>query len=380
MYKKLLTIIASWALAATAQTVCAQQTAGTGPDGDTDTAQDMIPDSAVTAQPADLPVILYTNNPKKYEIADIVVEGIKNYEDYVLIGLSGLSVGQVISVPGDEITDAIKRYWKHGLFSDVKIEATKIENGKIWLKITLTQRPRISDIRYHGLKKGEREDVQDIVKFAKGNQITPNYVDRAEKLIKRHFDDKGFKNAEVHIMLRDDVSAEGEVIVDVYVDKKEKVKVHSIAFEGNSVLSEKKLRRTMKKTSQKGYLLTLFKPKKFIEEKYKEDKQLIIDKYNELGYRDARIVTDSVTPHDDKTVDIRMVIDEGQKYYIRSISWVGNTLYSTDWLNYILDMKPGDVYNQKKLDERLNTDEDAGQPLLQQRLSVLFARPRGGQY
>ena len=359
MYKKLLTIIASWALAATAQTVCAQQTAGTGPDGYTDTAQDMIPDSAVTAQPADLPVILYTNNPKKYEIADIVVEGIKNYEDYVLIGLSGLSVGQVISVPGDEITDAIKRYWKHGLFSDVKIEATKIKNGKIWLKITLTQRPRISDIRYHGLKKGEREDVQDIVKFAKGNQITPNYVDRAEKLIKRHFDDKGFKNAEVHIMLRDDVSAEGEVIVDVYVDKKEKVKVHSIAFEGNSVLSEKKLRRTMKKTSQKGYLLTLFKPKKFIEEKYKEDKQLIIDKYNELGYRDARIVTDSVTPHDDKTVDIRMVIDEGQKYYIRSISWVGNTLYSTDWLNYILDMKPGDVYNQKKLDERLNTDEDA---------------------
>ena len=120
MYKKLLTIIASWALAATAQTVCAQQTAGTGPDGDTDTAQDMIPDSAVTAQPADLPVILYTNNPKKYEIADIVVEGIKNYEDYVLIGLSGLSVGQVISVPGDEITDAINqlRNLRQGLEKD----------------------------------------------------------------------------------------------------------------------------------------------------------------------------------------------------------------------------------------------------------------------
>ncbi len=307
----------------------------------------------------DLPVIVYSGNPKKYEIAAIEVEGVKNYEDYILIGLSGLSVGQTISVPGDEITDALKRYWRHGLFSDVKIEATKIQDGKIWLKISLAQRPRISDVRYHGVKKSEREDIQDIVKFAKGNQITPNYIDRAEKLIKRHFDDKGFKNAEVYITQKDDVSAEGEVIIDVYVDKKEKVKVNSIVFEGNEVLSEKKLRRVMKKTSQKGYLLTLFKPKKFIEEKYKEDKNLIIDKYNELGYRDARIIVDSVTPHNEKTVNIKIKIEEGHKYYLRNISWVGNTLYSTDWLNYILDMKSGDVYNQKKLDERLNTDEDA---------------------
>lgn len=316
-------------------------------------------DNNTPTEEDDTPVITYTGNPKKYEIGGIEVEGIKNYEDYVLIGLSGLSVGQVISVPGDEITDAIKRYWKHGLFSDVKILATKIEGGKIYLKIVLKQRPRISDIRYHGVKKSEKEDLEEKLGLVKGNQITPNVIDRAEILIKRHFDEKGFKNAEVNIVQKDDVSAENQVILDINIDKKEKVKVNSITFEGNKAISEKKLRRTMKKTSQKGYLWTLFKPKKFIEDKYKEDKQLIIDKYNELGYRDARIVVDSVTPHNQKTVDIYMKIEEGQKYYLRSVSWVGNTLYSSDWLNYILDMKKGDVYNQKKLNARLSTDEDA---------------------
>ena len=154
------------------------------------------------------PVILYSGTPKKYEIADIKVEGVKNYEDYVLIGLSGLSVGQTISVPGDEITSAIKRYWRHGLFSNVQITAEKIEGNKIWLKISLTQRPRISEIRYHGVKKSERQDLETRLGLVKGSQITPNLVDRAKTLIKRYFDDKGFKNAEIIISQKDDVSNE----------------------------------------------------------------------------------------------------------------------------------------------------------------------------
>ena len=167
------------------------------------------------------PVILYSGTPKKYEIADIKVEGVKNYEDYVLIGLSGLSVGQTISVPGDEITSAIKRYWRHGLFSNVQITAEKIEGNKIWLKISLTQRPRISEIRYHGVKKSERQDLETRLGLVKGSQITPNLVDRAKTLIKRYFDDKGFKNAEIIISQKDDVSNENQVIVDVNIDKKE---------------------------------------------------------------------------------------------------------------------------------------------------------------
>ncbi|MDR0892340.1 MAG: outer membrane protein assembly factor BamA [Mediterranea sp.] len=305
------------------------------------------------------PVILYSGIPRKYEIADIKVEGVKNYEDYVLIGLSGLSVGQTISVPGDEITGAIKRYWKHGLFSNVSISADKIEGNKIWLRITLTQRPRISDIHYYGVKKSERTDLENKLGMVKGMQITPNTVDRAKTLIKRYFDDKGFKNAEVNIVQNDDPKNENQVFVDVNIDKKEKIKVHAIYITGNHAIKTSKLKRVMKKTNEKGKLLNLFRTKKFVPEHYEADKQLIIDKYNELGYRDATITSDSVKTYDNRTVDVFINIDEGQKYYLRNVTWVGNTLYPSEQLNYMLRMKKGDVYNQKLLNERLTTDDDA---------------------
>ncbi len=307
----------------------------------------------------DKPVVLYNGTPKKYEIADIKVTNIDNYEDYVLIGISGLAVGQTITVPGDDITSAIKRYWRHGLFSDVKITAEKIEGNKIYLFIHLTLRPRITDIRFNGVKKSEREDLQAKLGMAKGSQITPNLIDRAKIIIKRHFDEKGFKNAEVNIVEREDPANKEQVYVDVNIDKKDKVKVHKITIDGNSVLTDKKLKRVMKKTNEKGKLVNLFRAKKFINERYEEDKQKIIDKYNELGYRDAIIEVDSVTPYDEKTVDVYMKIYEGNKYYLRDITWVGNTVYPSDLLNEQLRMKRGDVYNQKLLNDRISNDEDA---------------------
>ena len=305
------------------------------------------------------PVILYNGSPKKYEIADIKVTGVKNYEDYVLIGISGLAVGQTITVPGDDVTSAIKKYWKHGLFSDVKISADKIDGNKIYLLIELRQRPRITDIVFHGVKKSEREDLQAKLGLVKGSQITPNLIDRAKILIKKHFDEKGFKNAEVDILEREDPENKEQVYVDVNIDKREKVKVHHITIDGNLVLSDKKLKRVMKKTNEKGKFINLFRAKKFIDEKYQEDKQLIIDKYNELGYRDAQIVVDSVSPFNDKTVNVYMKIYEGDKYYLRDITWVGNTVYPSDYLGEKLQMKQGDVYNQKLLNDRLTGDEDA---------------------
>ena len=305
------------------------------------------------------PVILYNGTPKQYEIADIKVSGVKNYEDYVLIGISGLAVGQTITVPGDDITSAVKRYWRHGLFSDVKILADRIEDNKIWLSIELRQRPRITDIVITGVKKSEREDLMAKLGMAKGTQITPNLIDRAKILIKKHFDEKGFKNAEVNILEREDPENDEQVYVDVDIDKKAKIKVHKITIDGNMVLSDKKLKRTMKKTNEKGKLLNLFRPKKFIENLYEEDKQKIIDKYNELGYRDAQIEIDSVSQYDEKTVNIYMKVYEGQKYYLRNITWVGNTVYPSDMLSEQLRMKHGDVYNQKLLNDRITNDEDA---------------------
>ena len=318
-------------------------------------AQETAPDSADVEKP----VVLYSGTPKKLEIADIKVEGADNYEDYVIIGLSGLSKGQVISIPGDEITQACKRYWEHGLFSDVSITDDKEEDGKVWLTIHLRMRPRVSEIRYSGVKKSEREDLEERIGMIKGGQVTPNIIDRAETLIKRYFDDKGFKNAEVFINQKDDPAHDNQVIVDINIDKKEKIKVHHIEIEGNFALTDKKLKRVMKKTNEKGKLLNLFRTKKFVEENYEADKQLIIDKYNELGYRDAMIVEDSISQYDDRTVDVYMRIEEGQKYYLRNITWVGNTLYTAEQLALYLQMKKGDVYNQKLLDQRLNTDDDA---------------------
>ncbi|KAA6349237.1 Outer membrane protein assembly factor BamA [termite gut metagenome] len=319
---------------------------------DTDMVQD-------TVDYESKPIVLYSGIPKKYEIAEIKITGTKNYEDYVLIGLSGLSVGQVISVPGEEITQAIKRYWRHGLFSDVHITAERIEGNKIYLKILLTQRPRVSEVRYHGIKKSEREDLEMKLGMVKGIQITPNSIDRAQTLIKRYFDDKGFKNADVIIVQKDDPVNENQVIVDINIDKKEKVKVHQITIVGSSAIKASKLKRVMKKTNEKGKLVNLFRTKKFVEENYEADKQLIIDKYNELGYRDASIVKDSVSSYDEKTINVYIKIEEGKKYYLRNIAWVGNTLYPSEQLDIILGMKKGDVYNQKQLTERTSSDDDA---------------------
>ena len=209
------------------------------------------------------------------------------------------------------------------------------------------------------MKKGERDDLQERLQLHKGNQITQNIVNRAEAIVKKYFADKGFNNAQVRITLREDLSAKNEMIVDIDVTKNAKVKVHKIYIDGNEVMSDNALQRTMKKTNEKNKLLNLFKQKKFVESDYRDDLQRIIDKYNEKGYRDAKILSDSVVPYDDKTVDVYISLEEGKKYYINDITWVGNTIYPTAVLNEVLGIKKGDVYNQKLLNKRTNEDEDA---------------------
>ena len=311
------------------------------------------------------PDIVYSGTPKTYKLAGLTVTGIEGYEDYVLTGISGLTVGQELEVPGTAITDAVKRYWKHGLFSDVSISADSIVGDNIYLKIHLAPRPRISTINYNGLKKTEREDMEKKLGLLKGGQITPNMIDRAKILAKKYFEDKGYKNAEVFIRQRDDVAAKNQVILDIDVDKKEKLKVRSIIIDGDNQLGDKKIKGTLfskgafAKTHEAGKLSNLLKSKKFTPERWAEDKKNLITKYNEYGYRDAMILKDSVWNVDPKHVDIYVKVDEGKKYYIRNIKWVGNTVYSTDYLSRLLDMKKGDVYNQTYLNKRLSQDEDA---------------------
>lgn len=311
------------------------------------------------------PDISYAGTPRLCEIGGISVTGVEGYEDYVLIGLSGLTEGQSIEVPGTEITEAVKRYWRHGLFSEVSITADSIVDSKIYLCIHLALRPRVSEINYSGIKKSEREDLEAKLGIMKGNQITPNMIDRAKILAKKYFDEKGFKNAEIDIVQRDDVTGKNKVILDVNIDKKSKMKIRHIIIEGNENLSDRKIKGgwfrkgVLTKMNEAGKLYSFLKSKKFTDERYKEAKQNLIDKYNELGYRDMTIDVDSVWNNDEKHVNLYLKIDEGQKYYIRNITWAGNVVASTDYLNRVLGMKKGDVYNQKQLNKRLKEDEDA---------------------
>jgi len=311
------------------------------------------------------PEISYTGTPRTVTVGGIAITGAEGYEDYMLTGISGIEVGQRISLPGDEITTAVKNYWKYSLFSEVRVVVDSIVGEKAYLNIHLKMRPRVSQINYIGLKKSERKDMEAKLGLLKGGQSDPNTLDRAKILAKKYFDDKGFKNAEINIIERDDVAQKGYVILDIIIDKHEKMKVREIFIRGNDALKTSKIKGGLfrkgvfSKTHEAGKLSSFLKSKKYTPERWKEDKQKLIDKYNELGYRDAVIIDDSVWNADEKHVNVMVRVEEGKKYYVRNITWAGNTVYATDYLDALLDMHKGDVYNQRHLDKRLREDDDA---------------------
>ncbi len=305
------------------------------------------------------PKLVFSGLPQQYEIAGIKVTGAENYDDTQVINYTGFAVGQRIGIPGEDTKRAAQNLWRQGLFSAVQIKVEKIYQDKAWLEIAVRQQPRISKINYNGVKKGERKDLEERLHLSIGSQISRHIASRIEQIVMRYYDEKGFDKATCHVRQTEDLSRKNEVIVDIDVDKHSKIKVHKIYFTGNKVMSSRKLKRTMKKTNEKGDLLKLFSQKKFVRTDYEEDKQRIIDKYNENGYRDARIVSDSVVSYSDDKVDVYINIEEGKKYYISDVTWVGNTIYATDDLNRILGLGKGDVYNQKLLNKRLSSDDDA---------------------
>lgn len=318
-------------------------------------------DSLVYNSIEEIPEIDY-GSPKEYTLAAISISGNNNYDEYVLIGYSGLKVGQKILIPSDVTSSVVQRFWKQGLFSNVRLEIASIQGNNIWLNIHLDQRPKISEINITGAKKKEKEELEKSIGISKGSQITPYLIDKAKKNITDYYLEKGYYYVQVSIVPREEDGA--ETIVDINIDKGNKIKVNHIYFTGNQEVSDKKLDRAMKKTNDRTNILNIFRNKKFIPSEYKNDKNLLIEKYNELGYRDAVITADSVVADNSseknskKYVNVYITIDEGKRYYFRDIHWIGNTVYSTDYLRRVLGIKKGDIYNQKKLNQRLNEDED----------------------
>ena len=305
------------------------------------------------------PTVLYTSMPRTYEIAGIRVEGAPNYDDSYIMGHAGIKVGDRIAIPGNDITNAAKRLMRQNTFQQARFTLEKTYGDKAWLLLTVTPQPRISQVNYLGMKKGERDELKDRLNLVKGNQITQNIINRTKLIVSKFFTDKGFQNADVNVTLHEDLSEPGQMIVDISVDRHDKMKVHKIYFEGNKVLSDGKLKRVMKKTNENNDILKLFSQKKFVRSDYEDDLNRIITKYNELGYRDARIVADSVVNHTDNRYDVYITVNEGNQYFIKDIKWVGNTLYPAEVLDTYLDMKPGQVYNQTHMTKRLSTDDDA---------------------
>jgi outer membrane protein insertion porin family len=287
--------------------------------------------------------------PRDYIITDITITGVKFLQTTYLVNISGLSVGQNITIPGEDITKAINKFWTLGLFSDVKIIAAKIEGKSINLEIQLTEQPRLTKLKVQGLNKNDTKDVEEKIKLKPGNQITENVLNNTVTIIRKHFVDKGFFKCNVNIVQKADTSPGNRVYLDIIVTKGKKVKISDINFIGNEVFKDTRLRRTMKKTKQKSF--NIFKPSKYIDAEYKV----------ENGYRDAKILGEKLVDLNNKRIGLEITLEEGIKYYVRSITWVGNTKHPSASLSRILGMNKGDVYDQSFIEKRLFSDDDAVQ-------------------
>ncbi len=313
------------------------------------------------------PTISYTRPVDKI-IADIKIKGAPSYDDFVLKSLSSLAVGDEIQIPGLAITNAVKRYMQYGYFSDARIEVSKYVGKYAWLEIILEENPRISQVTYTGVGKSDREELEKRIGLRRGMQISPNILDRTRQLIKRYFDGKGYREMKMTIDQLKDSSGKNLVNLVIDIDKSGKTKVRNIYFEGNKVLTGNQLRRAMKKTNEtfsfKHFgrsFLEMFSTKKLVDENYRNDLKNIVKRYQKDGYRDAEILYDSIAPCNDgsRKVDIYLKVYEGQKYFVKDLRFIGNTKYTSDDLERVLGIKKGDVYDLKRLEERLSTDEDA---------------------
>lgn len=309
------------------------------------------------SQDNEKPEVVDYSYPKEYTIADITVSGVEFLQEEVLISLSGLRKGATITIPGEDITKVIEKFWSQGLFSDVEITATKIEKGQVWLDIYLKERPRMSGITIDGVSRSESQDLMEKLNLRNGSQVTDDVLNNIRRIIREHFVEKGFLNSEVQIRQEGDTLRVNMVRLEVDVNKNERVKIDDIVFNGNEAFPDKRLRRVLKNTKKQN--LNIFKSSKLVKDEYEEDKEKLVSFYNEVGYRDAKILSDSLVILNDKRVLLYINLEEGSKYYFGDISWIGNTIYSSEVLSSNLGIEKGDIFDQTILDNRLQIDEDA---------------------
>jgi outer membrane protein insertion porin family len=289
----------------------------------------------------------------EYTLAGVEVTGKVSFNEQTVITFTGLEIGSKIRIPGEEISIAITKLWKLGLFNDVNFYVKKIEGENIFLELELYELPKLNDVKIKGVKKGKREDIVKETELTKGKVVNDNLITNTKNYIEKKFKKDGYFNAKVNVNTIPD-STDAKVNMVILIDKGKKVKISKINFIGNEQLSDKKLKKAFKNTKEKR-VYRIFKASKFIKDKYKEDLTSLITKYKEKGFRDARIINESVDYDKEKNkINIEINLEEGRKYYFGDIRFLGNTVYTDQTLNSILGIKKGEVYNGVLLQKRIS--------------------------
>lgn len=303
-------------------------------------------------------------NGKKYNLKEITVKGDTGFSEQTIITYSGLTKGQEIMIPGEEISAAIKKLWKSNLFSDIEVYLTKVEGDNAFIQIRISDLPELKELTITGIKDSRHETIIKENNLKTGVKVTENLITTTKHYLENKYKKDGFLYTKVNVVatpIVNDSINKGYVKLLVAVDRGEKVKISAIDFDGNSVLADKKLRKTMKNTKQINPL-RVWKRSKFVEADYKEDLKSLVNKYKEIGYRDARVISDSLIVNDDKTVALNIKVEEGEKYTFGDITFIGNTVYSDRELRRKIRVEKGDIYNgiglQKRISDASNPDAD----------------------
>ena len=292
---------------------------------------------------------------KKYILGGLEVTGLQSYNEQTVKTYTGLRVGQPITLPGEQISAIINKLWGLELFTDIAFYVTDIQGENVFLELNIIERPTLSRVKMNGVKDGKVDEILKDTDLKKGKKITESLIANSKNYITNKFKKKGYLNTKVNIITAKDSSQTNARSMVVNVDKGDKVKIKDIVFEGNEKLPAKKLRKAFKKTKKKK-LGRFWKKSKFIEEDYENDLTLLMDKYAENGYRDARILSDTVINVDENNINIKIKVEEGNKYYFGDIDFVGNSVYSDQVLSRVLGIKKGATYNGVLLRERIADD------------------------
>ena len=298
------------------------------------------------------PMMKSDATPKLYHIRNVNIRGVEHMNENLIRSTSGLIPGDTIYLPSTYISNSITRLWGQRYFSDVKVGAT-IEGDSVDIELFVKERPRVYnwDFVGEGVGRGKQKDLAEKLKLRRGTELSDYVIARNERLIKKEFVEKGFRNVEVKTEIENDPQMENAVNVTFHIDRKERVRVGEITFAGNEQFKAKRLRRAFKKTHQKS--INIFQNTKLKMEDYEEDKNLLVEFYNSRGYRNATIVSDSIYDINEKRIGIHLNVTEGDKFYIRDVKWVGNSVYETDMLNNMFGVKKGDTYDKKSMHKRL---------------------------